>query len=191
MIGSPSSIFYLPSFIFHFATLPQAGGRAGGTRDASQFRRGSLSLTTSPVPVTMMMKVYRDKRRLGRAAAEQAAVAIRSAIRKRGKARIIAATGSSQFECLEALTTLPGVSWEQVELFHLDEYIGLAPTASRELLSISSGASDSENGDHRIPLAAWRKGSGRGDRNRRSGLAGGACRPGVCRPGRERPPGVQ
>jgi glucosamine-6-phosphate deaminase len=76
----------------------------------------------------MMMKVYRDKGRLGRAAAEQAAVAIRSAIRKRGKARIIAATGSSQFECLEALSTLPGVSWDQVELFHLDEYIGLAPT---------------------------------------------------------------
>jgi glucosamine-6-phosphate deaminase len=76
----------------------------------------------------MMMKVYRDKRSLGRAAAEQAAVAIRSAIRQRGKARIIAATGSSQFECLETLTTVPGVSWDQVELFHLDEYIGLAPT---------------------------------------------------------------
>lgn len=40
----------------------------------------------------------------------------------------LAATGSSWFECLEALTTLPGVCWHQVELFHLDEHIGLAPT---------------------------------------------------------------
>jgi len=26
---------------------------------------------------------------------------------------------------LDALTTLPGIAWERVELFHLDEYIGL------------------------------------------------------------------
>src|SRR5207237_4671729 len=62
---------------------------------------------------------------LGRAAAEQAAVSLRNAIQSRGRARIIAATGASQFEFLDALTAMLGIEWPQVEMFHLDEYIGL------------------------------------------------------------------
>lgn len=46
-------------------------------------------------------------------------------IDKRGRARIVAATGAAQFEFLEALTSLPGIDWTRVEMFHLDEYIGL------------------------------------------------------------------
>jgi glucosamine-6-phosphate deaminase len=73
----------------------------------------------------MVIKSFQDKREMARAAAEEAASAIRQAIQTRGKARIIAATGSSQFEFLEALTSLPGIDWKRVEMFHLDEYIGL------------------------------------------------------------------
>ena len=73
----------------------------------------------------MKIKVYEDKRSLGRAAAEQAAISLRNAIENRGKARIIAATGVSQFEFLETLTSMPGIDWSRVEMFHLDEYIGL------------------------------------------------------------------
>jgi glucosamine-6-phosphate deaminase len=76
----------------------------------------------------LIVKVYGDKRALGRAAAEHAAASIREAIREFGSARIIAATGTSQFEFLDALTTLPGISWQAVEMFHLDEYIGLPCT---------------------------------------------------------------
>ncbi|MBZ5650979.1 MAG: glucosamine-6-phosphate deaminase [Acidobacteriia bacterium] len=76
----------------------------------------------------MNIKVYDDKASLGRAAAHQAAEAIGRAIQKNGRARIIAATGASQFELLDSLTRLPGISWERVELFHLDEYIGLSAT---------------------------------------------------------------
>lgn len=76
------------------------------------------------------MKVYRfrDAGALGRAAAARAAELLRSAIAARGTARIIAATGASQFEFLAELVRQPGVSWRQVELFHLDEYIGLPIT---------------------------------------------------------------
>jgi glucosamine-6-phosphate deaminase len=74
----------------------------------------------------MIIKVFDDKVSLGRAAAHQAGDAICQAIGKKGRARIIAATGASQFELLDALTSLPGIPWEQVELFHLDEYIGLS-----------------------------------------------------------------
>jgi glucosamine-6-phosphate deaminase len=73
----------------------------------------------------MIIKVFDDKLSLGRAAAQQAADAIRRAIEKKGQARIIAATGASQFELLDALTGLPGIAWERVEMFHLDEYLGL------------------------------------------------------------------
>jgi len=73
----------------------------------------------------MVIKVYDDKASLGRAAAEQAAISLRNAIQNTSRARIIAATGASQFEFLDALTAMPGVDWPRVEMFHLDEYIGL------------------------------------------------------------------
>jgi glucosamine-6-phosphate deaminase len=73
----------------------------------------------------MMIKIFDDKVSLGQAAARQAADAIRVAIKERGRGRIVAATGASQFEFLDALTGMPGIDWEKVEVFHLDEYIGL------------------------------------------------------------------
>jgi len=65
---------------------------------------------------------------MGQAAAEQASAAIRRAIAERGHARIIAATAASQLEFLEALTKAPGIDWPRVEVFHLDEYLGLPVT---------------------------------------------------------------
>jgi len=76
----------------------------------------------------MLLKVFSDKISLGKAAAEQAARAIRNAIAARGEARIIAATAASQLEFLDALTREPGIDWAKVDAFHLDEYIGLAVT---------------------------------------------------------------
>ncbi|MGA7379023.1 MAG: 6-phosphogluconolactonase, partial [Candidatus Sulfotelmatobacter sp.] len=76
----------------------------------------------------MVLKVFDDKNSLAKAAAEKAAAAIRSAIRDRGQARVIAATGTSQFEFLAALTESFDIDWGRVELFHLDEYIGLPAT---------------------------------------------------------------
>lgn len=76
----------------------------------------------------MILKVFNDKIQLGEAAAAQAAAAINRAISRRGQARIIAATGASQFEFLKALTSTPGIDWSRVEMFHLDEYVGLPIT---------------------------------------------------------------
>jgi len=75
----------------------------------------------------MILRVFDDKNSLARTAAAQAAAAIRSGIAHRGRARVVAATGASQFEFLDALTATPSVEWKRVELFHLDEYIGLPP----------------------------------------------------------------
>ncbi len=65
---------------------------------------------------------------MAKAAAEQAAAAVRRAIQERGRARIVAATAASQKEFLEALTQAPQIDWRLVEVFHLDEYIGLPVT---------------------------------------------------------------
>lgn len=73
----------------------------------------------------MILKVFADKIQLGQAAAEQAAQTIKESIAERGQARIIAATGMSQFEFLNALIATPGIDWTKVEMFHLDEYVGL------------------------------------------------------------------
>jgi glucosamine-6-phosphate deaminase len=76
----------------------------------------------------VILKVFEDKAALGGAAAEQAAGAIRRAIAECGRARIVAATGASQIAFLEALTSANGIDWGRVEMFHLDEYVGLPIT---------------------------------------------------------------
>ena len=76
----------------------------------------------------MRIKVFDDKHSASRAAAEQAAHAIRDAIRQQGYARIVAATAASQIDFLDALTRMSGIDWRLVEVFHLDEYVGLPIT---------------------------------------------------------------
>ena len=73
----------------------------------------------------MIVRVFDNGNSLAEAAAAQAARAISTAIDLRGHARIVAATGASQFAFLEALTPNPRIDWKRVEMFHLDEYIGL------------------------------------------------------------------
>ena len=74
----------------------------------------------------MQIRTYAHSRALGCAAAAHAAATLRECIRLKGEARVIAATGASQFDFLTALTSSPGIDWSRVELFHLDEYVGLS-----------------------------------------------------------------
>src|SRR5918911_1956846 len=78
--------------------------------------------------VPMKLQVFDSKQELGRAAAARAAAAIRQAVAERGQAYLIAATGASQFEFLDALTQQPDIDWGSTTFFHLDEYVGLPET---------------------------------------------------------------
>jgi glucosamine-6-phosphate deaminase len=71
------------------------------------------------------IEILADKYFLGQAAADHAARSLRRALSNEGAARLVAATGASQFEFLDALTKAPNIDWSRVELFHLDEYVGL------------------------------------------------------------------
>lgn len=73
----------------------------------------------------MEVQIFQDKNSLGKAAAARGAAYIREALKKNGRANIIVATGASQFEMLSALTKESGIDWSKVNIFHLDEYIGL------------------------------------------------------------------
>jgi glucosamine-6-phosphate deaminase len=73
----------------------------------------------------MKTKTYRDKKTMSRAAAAHAAEVLRARLGNGAPARIIAATGASQFDFLDALVHEPDLDWTRVELFHLDEYVGL------------------------------------------------------------------
>jgi len=76
----------------------------------------------------MNLKIFHQGIESGKAAATEAAKVLQSCIVEKGGARIIAATGASQFHFLEALTSKPDIDWSKVEMFHLDEYVGLPVT---------------------------------------------------------------
>jgi glucosamine-6-phosphate deaminase len=73
-----------------------------------------------------VVRVYASKRELGAAAAQQAERIIQKAIQQYGHARIIVATGNSQLEVSAELVKRPGIDWSAVEVFHMDEYVGLS-----------------------------------------------------------------
>jgi glucosamine-6-phosphate deaminase len=73
---------------------------------------------------------------MGFAAAEAGGTLIREAIRERGGATIIVATGASQFTMFARLVSLD-IDWSRVHAFHLDEYVGISrdhPASFRKYL---------------------------------------------------------
>jgi len=72
----------------------------------------------------MEIKIFETPVELGKVAVAQITEIINEAITGKGKARIALSTGASQFETINALTK-SDVDWSKVEMFHLDEYIGL------------------------------------------------------------------
>jgi len=74
---------------------------------------------------------------MGESAAGEAAKVIIAAIKKKGYATIVLATGTSQFEVLYYLVGHPGIDWSRVTMFHLDEYVGMTeahPASFRKYL---------------------------------------------------------
>ena len=76
----------------------------------------------------MQLNVLRSKRDVGEAAARHAAQSLLHVLGLSETPRIIAATGASQLDFLDSLTSIPGIDWQRVEMFHLDEYIGIPAT---------------------------------------------------------------
>jgi glucosamine-6-phosphate deaminase len=71
-----------------------------------------------------------DVDEMPRDAAVDAADALRAAIAARGEANVMLATGNSQLAFLVELVEMADIAWESVRAFHMDEYVGLAPSHS-------------------------------------------------------------
>jgi glucosamine-6-phosphate deaminase len=74
------------------------------------------------------VRIYRPGPGLGQAAGAAAAAIIREAIAARGLSRIIIGTGPSQDGTIGTLTQAAGIDWSKVEVFHMDEYVGMPPS---------------------------------------------------------------
>jgi glucosamine-6-phosphate deaminase len=104
----------------------------------------------------MKVAIFDSRIQMAEAAADEAATIIRQAIAKRGQAYLIAATGASQFEFLDALVREPNIDWTRTVFFHLDEYVGMRashPASFRRYLQerivdrVQPGAFHFLNGD--------------------------------------------
>jgi glucosamine-6-phosphate deaminase len=71
-----------------------------------------------------------DVDEMARDAAVEAADSLRAAISARGEANVMLATGNSQLQFLVELVGLPGIAWDSVRAFHMDEYVGLSASHS-------------------------------------------------------------
>ncbi len=78
------------------------------------FKAGSLDV-----------RVFDSGVSLGQAACDLVSRELAAAIRARGSANLVLATGASQFAFLEALKGERSIDWSRVTAFHLDEYRGL------------------------------------------------------------------
>jgi glucosamine-6-phosphate deaminase len=97
----------------------------------------------------MKVRVYPTAKAAGQAAAESVAATMRELSAARSAIGMIFATGASQLEALQALTSIPDLPWGKVQGFHLDEYIGIDehhPASFRRYLR--------ERLASRIPMAA-------------------------------------
>ena len=76
----------------------------------------------------MKLNISKNAEQLGAAAAAKVSELLRDVIAKQGKARLLVSTGASQFEYFKVLAEDKTVDWSKVEVFHLDEYIGIPET---------------------------------------------------------------
>ncbi len=76
----------------------------------------------------IVVHIAPDPATLGKEADRLAAATLRETLAMKGEARLVLATGASQFATLAHLLREEDIDWANVTLFHLDEYIGLPET---------------------------------------------------------------
>lgn len=78
----------------------------------------------------MEIQISENRAALGSAAGKAIASVLRERIAAHGTATVAFAAAPSQNEALAALIAEPGIAWDCVTAFHLDEYAGASPDSS-------------------------------------------------------------
>lgn len=92
-------------------------------------------MPSSPIPVASLqverlrVEIYATRKAMGRAAAQVVAQRMRALLAEQPRVRMVFAAAPSQNEFLAALCATPGLDWQRVEAFHMDEYVGLPADA--------------------------------------------------------------
>ncbi|HLQ98777.1 MAG TPA: glucosamine-6-phosphate deaminase [Sphingobacterium sp.] len=73
----------------------------------------------------LQVKEYETRKEMGIDAARMASLKIQELQKAQGYVRVIFASAPSQNEFLEGLIKDPKIDWSRLEIFHMDEYIGL------------------------------------------------------------------
>jgi len=81
----------------------------------------------------LAVKVFETSEQMGAAAAQDIAERLDEVFEVKEYARMLFASAPSQNEMLQALRK-KSISWDRVELFHMDEYIGLPPNATQSFV---------------------------------------------------------
>lgn len=71
------------------------------------------------------VQTFPDRKSMGRAAAADVAEEIKARLATQPNVRMVFAAAPSQQEALDALAEEPGIEWDRVTAFHMDDYVGL------------------------------------------------------------------
>lgn len=87
--------------------------------------------TTRPLTTlqqdSLPVAIYESNEAMGQAAAATARVILNQTIADKGRANIMLASANSQLSFLHALRQLDGINWRRVNVFHMDEFLGINP----------------------------------------------------------------
>ena len=87
--------------------------------------------TTAPVPVKtetvdlLRVRVYANRQAMGQAAAKDMVATILALHEEQEIIRMVFAAAPSQHEVLDALVGARQIDWARIDVFHMDEYVGL------------------------------------------------------------------
>jgi glucosamine-6-phosphate deaminase len=84
-------------------------------------------------PETLSIYVGASRADMALKAASDVAGELRHRLKKQNGVRVIFAAGPSQAEFLDSLVNQPGIDWNRVTAFHMDEYLGLSADAPQRL----------------------------------------------------------
>jgi glucosamine-6-phosphate deaminase len=78
----------------------------------------------------LRVEIFPDPASMGTAVAEQVAAILNGVLQTKATANVILATGNSMLSFLGALKIRADIPWQRVNIFHMDEYLGMTASHS-------------------------------------------------------------
>jgi glucosamine-6-phosphate deaminase len=120
------------------AAVDRVGGKRAPalpdfTAQLEMRNKTAMSRRIQPVATEVVealeVRIYRNRQQLGAAAGQEVGAKIRVLLGQQAQLRMVFAAAPSQNEFLQTLSQEREIDWSRVSVFHMDEYLGLAPDA--------------------------------------------------------------